>query len=225
MDLETRLLEILQTLPEGTVWRPVRDTAGNLLAEGTGIGEDGLSDYLPGVAFAGKTVCDLGCNLGYFSFMAARGGATAVVGLDVDPLVVEAAGILALMQGYGNVRFQVSDFLNDPARETYDMVLVIDFIGRGTIVKGRLDAVLDAAAARAREKIVFTLRPVYPLTDLAGGTPEALAARYGADYVHGGRFHLLDYAANRLPDFTPTLLTPSGDPARRFKHAVLFTKI
>lgn len=225
MDNETRLLQILHSLPEGTVWRPVRDAAGNLLAEGTGIGEDGLSDYLPGVSFAGKTVCDLGCNLGYFSFMAARGGATRVLGLDVDPLVVEGAGLLAEMQGYENVRFRVSDFLSEPPGEACDMVLVIDFIGRGTIVKGRLDAVLDAAAALAREKIVFTLRPVYPLEDLTGGTPESLAARYGAEFVYGGHFHLLDYAENRLADFTPTLLTPPGDPARRFKHAVLFTKI
>lgn len=225
MDHEKRLLEILRALPEGTVWRPVRDLAGNLLAPGTGIGEDGLSDYLPRVNFAGRSVCDLGCNLGYFSFMAARGGARRVVGLDVDPLVVEGAGILAAMQGYDNVVFRVADFLEAPPREPCDMVLVIDFIGRGTIVKGRLDAVLDAAAALAREKIVFTLRPVYPLEDLAGASPESLAGRYGAEFVYDGRFHLLEYVQSRLPDFTATMLTPPGDPARRFKHAVLFTKI
>jgi ribosomal protein L11 methyltransferase len=225
MDHETRLKAILQSLPPGTAWRPVRDLAGNVLAEGTGLGEDGLSEYLPSINFSGKTVCDLGCNLGYFSFMAARGGAVRVTGLDVDPLVVEGAGILAAMQGFDNMRFQVSDFLRQPPEELYDVVLVIDFIGRGTIVKGRLDAVLDSAAARAREKIVFTLRPVYPLEDLAGGAPGDLAKRYGDDFVHHGRFHLLDYVQNYLPDFAATQLTPPGDPARRFKHAVKFIKI
>lgn len=225
MDDTQRLRDILQRLPQGTVWRPVRDATGELLAEGSGLGEDGLSDYLPGVSFAGKTVCDLGCNLGYFSFMAARGGAASVTGFDVDPLVVEGATLLAAMQGYGNVRFQVADFTNVPPQVRYDLVLVIDFIGRGTIVKGRLDAVLDAAARHCRERMVFTLRPIYPLADLTGSDPRSLAARYGDEFVHDGRFHLLDYAAHQLADFSPTLLTPSGDPARRFKHAVLFRKI
>ncbi len=224
MDDSARLRDILQRLPQGTVWRPVRDASGALLAEGSGLGEDGLSDYLPGVSFAGRTVCDLGCNLGYFSFMAARDGAAQVTGFDVDPLVVEGAALLAAMQGYGNVRFQVADFTAKPPRERFDLVLVIDFIGRGTIVKGRLDAVLDAAAACCREDMLFTLRPIYPLSDLTGGDPRALAARYGDAFVRDGRFLLLDYVAARLPDFTPRLLTPPGDPARRFKHAVLFTK-
>lgn len=225
MDDSARLRDILQRLPQGTVWRPVRDASGVLLAEGTGLGEDGLSDYLPGVSFAGKTVCDLGCNLGYFSFMAARGGAARVTGFDVDPLVVEGATLLAAMQGYGNVRFQVADFTSLPPEEPFDLVLLVDFIGRGTIVKGRLDAALDAAAAYCRERMVFTLRPVYPLADLTDGDASVLSGLYGEDFVHDGRFHLLDYAARRLADFTPTLLTPPGDPARRFKHAVLFSKI
>ncbi len=224
MDRGQRLLAILEELDDGVVWRPVRDANGRLLAKGSGIGEDGLSEYLQGVSFSGKTVCDMGCNLGYFSFMAARDGATMVEGLDVDPLVVEGAGILADMQGLANVRFRVADFTAETPETPFDMVLLVDFIGRGTIVKGRLDAVLAAAARFAAKEMLFTLRPIYACRDLDPRDEFGLPRIYGTHFVRDGRFFLLDYVASRLPDWEARMLTPGGDPARRFKHAVRFTK-
>lgn len=220
----TRLTAILGQLGEGVVWRPVRDHAGRLLAAGSGIGEDGLSEYVQGVSFSGKSVCDLGCNLGYFSLMAADQGAREVLGLDVDPLVIEAAGLLAGLHGRENVRFRVADFTAAPATETFDLVLLIDFIGRGTIAKGRLDAVLDAAVRHSRREMVFTLRPIYDLADLPTSGADDLTKQYGPQCVTDGRFHLLDYVTNRLGQWRADMLTPGDAPHRRFKHAVRFTR-
>ncbi len=224
MDPGQRLQAILDDLGEGVVWRPVRDASGRLLARGTGIGEDGLSEYVQGISYRGKTVCDLGCNLGYFSFLAAREGAASVEGLDVDPRVIEGAGLLADMQGLANVRFRTADFTAETPERPFDMVLVIDFIGRGTVVKGRLDGVLDAAARFSAREMVFTLRPIYACADLAPCGEDALKDLYGAAFVRDGRFFLLDYVTARLSGWEARLLAPAGDPARRFKHAVLFTK-
>jgi hypothetical protein len=156
--------------------------------------------------------------------LAARGGAALVEGLDVDPRVVEGAGLLADMQGLANVRFRVADFTTETPDVPFDMVLLIDFIGRGTVVKGRLGGVLDAAARFSAREMVFTLRPIYPCADLAPCGQEALADLYGAAFVRDGRFFLFDYVTARLSDWEARMLAPSGDPARRFKHAVLFTK-
>ncbi len=139
---------------------------GPLLARGTG-SAGGLAEYGQGISYRGKTVCDLGCNLGYFSFLAARDGAALVEGLDVDPRVIEGAGLLADMQGLSNVRFRTADFTAETPERPFDMVLVIDFIGRGTVVKGRLGGVLDAAARFSAREMVFTLRPIYACADLA----------------------------------------------------------
>ena len=62
----------LAALGPGRVWRPVPGPDGTLLAPGRGPGPECLDAYVAGLDVAGKTVADLGCNLGYFAFLAAR---------------------------------------------------------------------------------------------------------------------------------------------------------
>lgn len=222
----TQVREILDGLGPERVWRPVPGPGGALLARGNGPEPDVLRGYVAGLDVAGKTVADLGCNLGFFAFMAARAGARRVVGCDIDPEVIEAARLLGRLHGLGQVTFRSLDFLEEPPDEPCDLAMLVDFIGRGVIAKGKLAAVAAAAAAWGRREAFFTLRPSYALDDLPLPA-EALAARYpGA--VRQGRFHTLDALGALLgPQWSMRRLTEGlgGDNGRpRSKAAVLFTR-
>uniref|UniRef100_I2Q6R7 Ribosomal protein L11 methylase n=1 Tax=Desulfovibrio sp. U5L TaxID=596152 RepID=I2Q6R7_9BACT len=221
------LRDLLVRLGPERIWRPVPGPDGGLLAPGEGPDMDMLAGYVGGLDVAGKSVADLGCNLGYFSFMTRRRGATRVVGCDIDPEIVQVAGELAKAHGLGRVEFRAVDFLREKPDVSCDMALLIDFIGRQGIAKGRLAAVAAAAAAWGRRELFFTLRPVYRLDDLPVA-PDALDRLYpGA--VRDGRFHLADTLAGLLgPGWSMRQLTSgrlSGDGrAPTAKAALLFTR-
>ena len=56
--------------------------------------------------FNGKTVLDLGCATGYFSFQAAKSGAVSVVGVDHDPKAIEVCRVAAEVFNVKNVEFE-----------------------------------------------------------------------------------------------------------------------
>jgi SAM-dependent methyltransferase len=220
--LTDRLVSHLAAMGDTRVWRPVLSPDGTVLAKGSGPSPEALADYASGVDFSGKTVVDLGCNLGLYSFMAARGGAVHVLGLDSDQDAVEGGRMLAALHGLDNVSFETRDFLRETSPEQADMVLVIDFIGRGVIAKGRLDAVLASAARHARREIVVTLRPEYPLEELPV-LGAGLLERYG-DHIEGGTFKLARYAQDRLgPQWECRTLHQGRVDAYALKAALLFT--
>lgn len=75
---------------------------------------------------AGKTVLDLGCNLGVFALEAARLGARQATGIDIQPNVIEAANRIRDFFGLRNCTFQAVDLMKPAARaavESYDLVL------------------------------------------------------------------------------------------------------
>lgn len=65
----------------------------------------------------GKTVLDLGCNLGLFTTGAARHGATTATGIDIQPSVIEAARTIGDFFGLHNADFDVVDLTSPSARE------------------------------------------------------------------------------------------------------------
>lgn len=195
-DLTAKLSAHLAGMGSKRIWRPVIGPDGAVLAPGAGPGPEMLAEYMTGVDFRGKSVVDLGSNLGFYSFMAARSGAKSVLGLDSDPDAVRGGRMLAALHGFSNVVFEVRDFLKDPPAKRADMVLVIDFIGRGVVAKGRLDDVVASAAAHAEREIVLTLRPIYPLHELPPLGP-VLLDRY-ASHIKDDRFRLSDYVSDRL---------------------------
>jgi ribosomal protein L11 methyltransferase len=221
--LTEKLSVHLAAMGDARVWRPVFSPDGTMLAKGSGPTPEALADYVSGVDFAGKTVVDLGCNLGLYSFMAARRGAVQVLGLDSDPGAVEGARMLAALHGLDNASFAVRDFLRESSPEQADMVLVIDFIGRGVIAKGRLDAVLDSATRYARKEIVVTLRPEYPLRELPTMSADILE-RYGS-HIQGDTFKLASYAQERLgPKWSSRTLHQGKVEGYALKAAFLFTR-
>ncbi len=73
--------------------------------------------------FSGKTVLDVGCNAGYYSFVAKARGANRVVGVELDPHCVQQAEYLSNLLGLD------AEFINDDAHGidaslgTFDIVI------------------------------------------------------------------------------------------------------
>ncbi|WP_246197981.1 methyltransferase domain-containing protein [Solidesulfovibrio aerotolerans] len=218
---------LLAALGPERIWRPVPAPDGSLLAPGDGCDLRDLEGYLGNLDVAGKTVADLGCNLGYFTFLARRCGATRVLGLDSDPEIIHIAGQLATLHRLTDVTFTACDFLRQAPPSPCDMALLIDFIGRRIITKGRIGLVATAAKHWGAHELFFTLRPIYQLSDLPA-SPDLLQAHYPG-FVRGDAFYLADALAHALgPDWSLRYLTDGRFAAsvdqRCHKAALLFTR-
>jgi ribosomal protein L11 methyltransferase len=223
-DIDSRLADLLARLDPGQIWRPVPGPDGTLLARGSGPDVKTLKTFVAGLDFTGKSVIDLGCNLGFFTFLACRLGAVSALGLDSDPEVVAAASLLAELHGLPQARFAVRDFLAEPGEDQADLVLAIDFIGRGVIAKGRLRAVLTAASGLARREMFFTLRPIYALADLPA--PQNKMREIYGDFIRRGRLHLAECVGAWLGPAWAGRAVGQGSRLENslFKAAMLFTK-
>jgi len=222
---EERLNALLEKMGPERIWRPVVAPDGRILAPGVGHDEDGPESLPGGVELSGKSVVDLGCNFGRYVFWAIEKGARQACGIDSDADAVAGARLLAEWRGLSSATFHVSDFLDKPPVLCADVVLLIDFIGKQTIAKGRLDAALRAADAYAAKEIVATIRPVYKVRDLPVSGPEALIEAYGAAYVSDGKFRLADYVEAFLgPGWAMTVLTDDDSLEKKYKYTVRFTR-
>lgn len=218
---------LLDALDPQRIWRPVPAPDGSLLAPGDGSDTTDLERYIGNLDVAGKSVADLGCNLGYFTFMAKRLGAAHVVGLDIDTEIIHAAGQLARLHDLPDVTFTACDFLRQTPHPPCDMAMLIDFIGRQIISKGRVGLVADAAKNWGSRELFFTLRPIYRLDDLPV-SPQTLDALYPG-FVRDDAFFLAEALSHALgPDWSMRFLTDGrfakGPTERCHKAALLFTR-
>lgn len=76
---------------------------------------------------SGKTVLDIGCSHGFFSFEAKRRGAKLVVGVDVEPDVIRKNKLLADCLNL-DVEFRVHNLEQAPIVEQYDYVLCLNVL-------------------------------------------------------------------------------------------------
>lgn len=172
-----------------SIWRPVPAPDGRLLAPGDGSDTSELERYIGDLDVAGKSVADLGCNLGYFTFMARHLGASRILGLDIDPEIIHVANELAALHQADNVAFpghRLSAAAAWRARPGHAHRLH----RRQIISKGRVRLVAQAAKNWRTPRTVFTLRPIYRLDDLPA-SPQDLDAHYPG-FVHDNAFHLAD---------------------------------
>lgn len=68
----------------------------------------------------GRTVLDLGCNLGVYAIEAARLGARMATGIDIQPNVIAAANQLREFFGLANCRFEAVDLTAAKARDAVE---------------------------------------------------------------------------------------------------------
>ena len=206
---------LLAEIGSENIWRPVEDGQGNLLASGHEDMRDGAPEDLAGIDFQGKSVLDLGCNLGFYSFLAKRAGAASVHGLDIDPQAIELCTLLQKMYGHGlaDMRFSCLDFTRFVSEQPFDLVLLINFIGKRSLVKG-IQPILDVCQRCAGNSIVLSTRCRYHVQRSLRVEPEYMRNKYGKKYVREGWFDtvlfLQDYlgadARQLSPDFKDTTL-------------------
>ncbi|MFH1137389.1 MAG: 50S ribosomal protein L11 methyltransferase [Pseudomonadota bacterium] len=195
METRTELLRIIEESGRENIWRPIRDESGVLLAPGTEDMRDGAIRDLARVDFRGRTVLDLGCNFGFFAFLAKRFGAAEAIGVDRDALAVRGCGLLNRLKGsVRGVRFLAADFMTEDIGGPYDICLMINFMGVNAAAGG-LGPFLDRAAALAREAMVFTARPAYRLDKHFGSLADGVAALYPPEFIRRRRFFMIEYMA------------------------------
>jgi SAM-dependent methyltransferase len=185
--LRRELLGVLKEMGPENIWRDVFDENGNKLASGHEDFRSTTPDDLAAVDYRGKTVLDLGCNLGTYAFIAGRRGAVRVVGVDSDALPIRACGLLSELYGLEGMEFRCGDFIREPVTERFDIVQLINFIGRRSLVKG-IQPLLDVCRNSAREQLILSIRRTYPIRRGLSVEPEQIITTYGSRYVKDGIF-------------------------------------
>lgn len=192
-----KILQLLDDMGPENIWRPVYDEHGDLLADGHEDMRSTAAEDLADVEYRDRTVLDIGCNLGMYSFLARRRGAASVVGMDSDPLAVDGCELLAKLYGLDNMQFHCADFIHLNGETRYDIVQLINFIGRKSLVKG-IQPMLDACRRSARKSIVLSIRCRYPVQSGLRVPPDYMAEKYGAEYVSGDIFNAAQFVQDYL---------------------------
>lgn len=194
------LQALLRCLGRENVWRPVVSPDNASLADGIGDENDGIVSYLHLIDFVNKTVIDLGCNLGYFSFIAKKAGATQVLGIDNDASLIRGCNIIKRLHQVEGVDFQVADILSLTGEFSFDIGMMIDFIGKNSIISGLFPKFLDVLELVSRKQMILSIRPVYRVAKHLGNDSQGLLQKYPEKYVHDGCFYALEYSLDRFSE-------------------------
>ena len=123
--------------------------------------------FLDALDLRGRTVLDLGSNLGQISREARARGAALVDGFEIDPYFNEIAQLVNVLTGTTGVSFYERD-MADPAtyREPYDVVLAFSAFRFIADRLDRLAAITDVLVVETHElKGNFDERYLEPLTE------------------------------------------------------------
>ncbi|MEN8190065.1 MAG: class I SAM-dependent methyltransferase [Thermodesulfobacteriota bacterium] len=192
------LQQIIDQIGRENIWRPVFNHEHEAVFDGVGTHRDYLDETLGRHEFNNKSVLDLGCNLGYYSFLAERLGCRRVVGLDINPLMIRGCEILKKYYGLKRCSFMVADFTGDCGGEQGDIGLLLDFIGKNVIKKQKLAPVLLNLKNLIRSELHISLHTEYDIErDLKMGIGE-FSLIYPDRFIKNNRFQLLDYVLSVL---------------------------
>jgi ribosomal protein L11 methyltransferase len=223
MDLKTELVAILRELGPKLVWRPVHDDRGELLSDGVADFRDGRPEDISRVDFKGRTVIDLGCNLGFYSFLARQLGADQVLGVDWNEKVIRGAQLIGRIHGVGGVSFECVNFIDQGVAGQFDISLLIDFIGKENLREG-IHRVLSTIAGLTRRQMIISARPYYSINKHLQGDLTGLRSLYPESYMHGDSFHVLDFVRDYFrDDWDMTVVSPEDD-YYSVKRTLMFTR-
>lgn len=207
MDYKEELITIIEHVGPKRIRRPIYDNEKQLLALGVADDRDGDPDDLFDIDFSGKTVVDLGCNFGFYSFFARRQGAAHVLGVDLDGPVIKGAEMLRDYQGIKGVDFLCTDFTDPSFSRVFDITLLIDFFGKGNITKG-INLFLDTTERMTRQAMIISARNHYRIEKHFNGHLDTLIRLYSSDYIRNNKFYLIEYISDYLkPNWEQTILS------------------
>jgi len=225
LDKLSELREILKTVGPQNIWRPVVVNGDDLLADGIGDARDGLAENLGNLDFQGKTVLDLGCNFGYYSFLARRAGARRVLGIDADARIIRGCEIIGMLNGVEGVTFRALDIIRSEGIGRFDIGLMIDLIGTQMIITGAAKALLDSLERLSGKEMVLTLRPRYHIGKKLGGDFQRLKEKYPGDYIRNNYFHAFQYVCNRFKALWElSSISSQNDPQIEYKQTLHFVR-
>ena len=217
-----RLREILDDTNPNDIWRPIHDAEGRLVAQAGGKKDDLPAADMAFLDFRGKSVLDLGCNFGYFSFLARRRGAERVLGVEINDRLVEACNLQKKLHGLEGVEFIAANFNSLELDRPFDIVLFLDILGSHKILDGRLPSALDTMVRFAGKEMVATVQPVYHLPGSLGIEAADLGSRYPAAFVRDNCFYLGEYVRDYFRDDWEMDMHPAeheaDDQTRRMLH-------
>ena len=198
MDEIKELEEILKSVGPQNIWHPVVVNGDKLLANGIGDPLDGIRDRDGVLDFEGKTVVDLGCNFGYYSFFVRNAGARDVLGIDMDERIIRGCEILKALHDVDRVNFRPLDITKANGVGKFDIGMMIDIIGRDKIRTGTAKDFLNSLEKMSQKEMLLTLRPRYHIEKKLGTDFQRLREKYPVDYIRNSYFYMVDYVRDRF---------------------------
>jgi len=208
-------LALAAAIPPEHRYRTVYDADFSVLVPGKeAIDADTLAAFSR-IDFAGRTVVDLGCNFGFFSFQARRLGAASVVGVDRESRVLDGCALLQRHFAINGVAFECHD-IDDTAcslpRRVFDIAMLVEFIGKTFILENRVAPALAFLERLSDQELIVSVQKIYWIRKELGTTAEKLKAVYPAKYIADGDFLLLDFVCDCLsPRWRMEALSPMAD--------------
>ena len=203
MERFDRLRELVSSLDPQHVYRTIYDEHLHPVIDGVqALDPVGLADFSK-MDFSGKTVVDLGCNFGFFSFQARRMGAAHVLGVDREPGVLEGAAMLRDIFGLDHVDFLACDIEareNSLSGRTFDVAMLVEFIGKTYVRQGRILDMLRVMERLAHKDLVLSVQKSYMIHKELGASPAEMGALYPGAYIRDGEVLILDLVRDFLKD-------------------------
>jgi predicted RNA methylase len=200
-EIVEKLKALLDQMDPNDIYRSIFDHEKNLIVQGAFPVQQRLVDDYCRVDFKDKTVVDLGCNFGFFSFQAARLGAKHVTGLDYLPEIVKGASLLSSLYGYDNVvfrRFDIEEPETDPGK--YDIAMLVDFFGKSNIRKQKIRPLLSFLQTLSDKELLLAFRPINRIEKDLKLSLDTFSKLYPQKYVTDGSFVLEAYVKDILFD-------------------------
>ena len=192
------LVEVIREVGPDNIWRPVYSPANELLAAGRGNLCNGLPNDLEPFDFKGKTVVDIGCNFGYYTFVVKRAGAGHITGIDSDNRIIRGCRILQHLFGMNGISFKTADVGNVEDLGSFHTGMMIDFIGKIMVGTGVMKEYFNSLESLSEKEMIITIKPAYHVIKHLNGDFHGLHEKYPEDYIRDNSFHIIDYVGDRF---------------------------
>jgi SAM-dependent methyltransferase len=200
MDDLHELKEILKQVGPENTWRPVYTPDNRQLADGIGDPADGLPKNLQQISFKDKRIADLGCNFGYYTFIVKNAGAGHVTGIDIDERIIRGCEILKNMFQIEDVSFLAMDITTADGIGTFEMGMMLDFVGKSMIATGVFREYLNVLERFSEKEMILSIRPVLHIKKHLNSDFQGLKEKYPGDYIRKNYFFTIDYVIDRFSD-------------------------